>query len=162
MRINGKFVPSNEAYIHVFTHSLNYAGAVFEGERAYNGKVFKLEEHTKRLLKSAQPMGLEVKYGEEEINQVTRELLEKNSLKDAYVRPLIWRGEESMGIYSPELSVNLLITAVSSRIEPLINLKLNLGSWCKPSSKALPPQAKSSALYAIVITSPDHSIKTWI
>ena len=151
--INGKFVPSNEAYIHVFTHSLHYAGAVFEGERAYNGKVFKLEEHTKRLLKSAEYMGLEVKYGEEEINQVTRELLEKNSLKDAYARPLIWRGAESMGIYSPELSVNLLIAAVSSRIEPLNNLKLNLGSWCKPSSKALPPQAKSSAHYAMVITS---------
>lgn len=151
--INGKFVPSNEAYIHVFTHSLHYAGAVFEGERAYNGKVFKLEEHTKRLLKSAEYMGLEIKYGEEEINQVTRELLEKNSLKDAYVRPLIWRGAESMGIYSPELSVNLLIAAVSSRIEPLNNLKLNLGSWCKPSSKALPPQAKSSAHYAMVITS---------
>jgi branched-chain amino acid aminotransferase len=151
--INGKFISSNEAYIHVLTHSLHYSGAVFEGERAYNGKVFKLEEHTQRLLNSAKIMSLEVGYSAEEINKVTYELLEKNTLKYAYIRPLIWRGAESMGIYSPELSVNLLIAAVSSRIEPLNNLKLNLGSWCKPSPKALPPQAKSSAHYAMVITS---------
>ena len=79
--INGKFVSSNEAYIHVFTHSLHYSGAVFEGERAYNGRVFKLEEHTQRLLNSAKIMGLEVDYSAEEINKVTYELLEKNTLK---------------------------------------------------------------------------------
>ena len=68
--INGKFVSSEEACIHSLTHSLHYSGAVFEGERAYNGKVFKLEEHTKRLLKSAEIMGLEIKYSAAEINKV--------------------------------------------------------------------------------------------
>ncbi len=151
--INGKFISSEEAYIHSLTHSLHYSGAVFEGERAYNGKVFKLEEHTKRLLKSAEIMGLEIEYSATEINKATYELLEKNVLKDAYIRPLIWRGAESMMIYNPELSVNLLIAAIYSRIEPLNNLKLNLGAWCKPSARALPPQAKSSAHYATAITS---------
>lgn len=151
--INGKFVHSSEAYVHVLTHSLHYAGAVFEGERAYNGKIFKLEEHTKRLLKSAQYLGLEVKYSAEEINAASCELLSKNSLKDAYIRPLIWRGSESIGIYNPGLTVNLLIAATASRIEPLNNLKLNLGAWSKPSPKALPPQAKSSAHYAMVVVS---------
>ena len=81
--INGEFIPWQEGYIHVLTHSLHYAGAVFEGERAYNGKIFKLEEHTKRLLKSAQYLELKVQYSSEEINRVTYELLEKNSLKNA-------------------------------------------------------------------------------
>lgn len=151
--INGKFVPYNEAYIHVLTHSLHYAGAVFEGEMAYNGKVFKLEEHTNRLLKSAQYMNLEIKYSAEEINAATYELLLKNSLKNAYIRPLIWRGAESIGIYNSNLTVNLLIATSPPRGEFLNNLKLNLGIWCKPSSKALPPQAKSSAHYAMAIAS---------
>ncbi len=81
--INGKFFHLNEAYVHVLTHSLHYAGAAWEGERAYNGKIFKLEEHTNRLLKSAEYMGLTpLKYSTQEINAATYELLEKNSLKD--------------------------------------------------------------------------------
>lgn len=151
--INGKFVPSNEAYVHVLTHSLHYAGAVFEGERAYNGRVFKLEEHTNRLLKSAEYMGLKIRYSAGEIIKVTYQLLEKNSLSDAYIRPLIWRGDESLGIYNSELSVNILIAAVVSKNNFVNGLKLNLGNWCKPSLKAIPPQAKSSAHYAMAIVS---------
>ena len=143
--INGEFLHLNKAYVHVLTHSLHYAGAAWEGERAYNGKIFKLEEHTDRLLKSAEYMGLvPIKYSAQEINAVTYELLEKNSLKDAYIRPLIWRGAESMAIYNSTLTVNMLIIMLPSRTEFLSNLKLNLSSWCKPSPKAFPPQAKSS------------------
>jgi branched-chain amino acid aminotransferase len=152
--VNGKFFHLNEAYVHVLTHSLHYAGAVWEGERAYNGKIFKLEEHTNRLLKSAEYMGLTpLKYSTQEINAVTYELLEKNSLKDAYIRPLIWRGAESMGIYNSELTVNILIALLPSRSEFLNNLKLNLSSWCKPSPKAFPPQAKSSTHYGMPVVS---------
>ena len=148
--INGEFVPWDEGYAHVLTHSLHYAGAVYEGERAYNGKVFKLEEHTNRLLKSAQLMHLDVKYSAEEINQATRDVLEKNGLKNAYVRPLIWRGAESLGIYSESLSVNLLIFAVESDPKIENGLKLQLGPWRKPSENSIPPQAKSSAHYAMM------------
>ena len=152
--INGKFFHLNEAYVHVLTHSLHYAGAAWEGERAYNGKIFKLEEHTNRLLKSAEYMGLTpLKYSTQEINAATYELLEKNSLKDAYIRPLIWRGAESMGIYNSELTVNILIALLPSRSEFLNNLKLNLSSWCKPSPKAFPPQAKSSTHYGMPVVS---------
>ncbi|MFK7967968.1 MAG: aminotransferase class IV [Rickettsiaceae bacterium] len=157
--INGEFVSSNESYVHVLTHSLYYAGAVFEGERAYNGKVFKLEEHTERLLKSAEYMGIKIKYSAEEIIKVTYELLERNSLKNAYIRPLIWRGTESIGIYNPKLSINILIATFSSKNEFLNGLKLNLGGWCKPSPRALPPQAKSSAHYAMAIVSQIESSK---
>jgi branched-chain amino acid aminotransferase len=152
--INGEFLHLNKAYVPVLTHSLHYAGAAWEGERAYNGKIFKLEEHTNRLLKSAEYMGLvPIKYSAQEINAVTYELLEKNSLKDAYIRPLIWRGAESMAIYNPTLTVNMLIIMLPSRAEFLSNLKLNLSSWCKPSPKAFPPQAKSSTHYGMPVVS---------
>lgn len=152
--INGKFFHLNEAYIHVLTHSLHYAGAVWEGERSYNGKIFKLEEHTNRLLKSAEYMGFTpLKYSAQEINAVTYKLLEKNSLKDAYIRPIIWRGAESMAIYNSTLTVNMLIAMLPSRSEFLNNLKLNLSNWCKPSPKAFPPQAKSSTHYGMPVVS---------
>src|SRR4051812_40298296 len=90
--INGSFIPWDEAKIHVLTHSLHYSGSVYEGERSYGGKVFKLEEHTERLLKSAEYMRLKVNSTAEEINKATNELLLKNNIKDGYIRPLIWRG----------------------------------------------------------------------
>jgi branched-chain amino acid aminotransferase len=148
--VNGKFVPWDKGYVHVLTHSLHYAGAVYEGERAYNGKVFKLEEHTNRLLKSAELMHLDVKYSAEEINQATKDVLEKNGLKNAYVRPLIWRGAESLGVCSKGLSINLLILAVDSNPKFVNGLKLQLGPWRKPSENSIPPQAKSSAHYAMM------------
>ena len=99
-------------------------------------------------------MGLvPIKYSAQEINAVTYELLEKNSLKDAYIRPLIWRGAESMAIYNSTLTVNMLIIMLPSRTEFLSNLKLNLSSWCKPSPKAFPPQAKSSTHYGMPVVS---------
>ena len=99
-------------------------------------------------------MGLvPIKYSAQEINAVTYELLEKNSLKDAYIRPLIWRGAESIAIYNSTLTVNMLIIMLPSRAEFLSNLKLNLSSWCKPSPKAFPPQAKSSTHYGMPVVS---------
>jgi len=152
--INGEFLHLNKAYVHVLTHSLHYAGAAWEGERAYNGKIFKLEEPPNRLLKSAEYMGLvPIKYSAQEINAVTYELLEKNSLKDAYIRPLIWRGAESIAIYNSTLTVNMLIIMLPSRAEFLSNLKLKNSSWCKPSPKAFPPQAKSSTHYGMPVVS---------
>ncbi|CAN0592064.1 unnamed protein product, partial [Ectocarpus sp. 12 AP-2014] len=102
-------VPWNDAYIHVLTHSLHYSGAVFEGIRAYDGKIFKLIEHSCRLIKSATAMHLKVNYSVDEISQATKDVLKKNNLKNAYIRPLIWRGAESLGAYNPVLTTNLLI-----------------------------------------------------
>jgi branched-chain amino acid aminotransferase len=151
--INGEFVPWEQSNIHVITHSLHYAGAVYEGLRAYNGKVFKLEEHTERLLKSAELMGLKVKYSAPEINGVTYEVLEKNNLQDAYIRPLIWRGSESIGLSAPGLTVNMLIAAIHSKKDFVNNIRLMLSPWRKASVNALPPQAKSSAHYGMAIVS---------
>lgn len=153
--INGEFVRWEDANVHVLTHGLHYSGAVFEGERAYNGTIFKLDDHTRRLLKSAEYMGLRHNYTHEQINKACNDTLLKNGLKNAYVRPLIWRGAESLKIDHEDLEVNLLIIAVDSN-PPFVNgLKLKLGRWRKLHPDSIPPQAKSSAHYAMATVSQD-------
>lgn len=96
--INGDFIPWKEAKVHFLTHGLHYASSVFEGERAYNGKIFKATEHHERLLKSAEMLDMKPDYTPEYLNTVANELLVKNNLTDAYIRPLVWRGSETMGV----------------------------------------------------------------
>ena len=151
--INGEIVPWDEAYVHVLTHSLHYAGAVYEGERAYNGKIFKLTEHTNRLLRSAEAMHLKVNFSADEINQATREVLRLNNLKDAYVRPLIWRGAETLGAYNPILKCNILVLAMESSPTFKNGMKLYVTPWRKIGVDAMPPQCKSSAHYAMMTVS---------
>jgi branched-chain amino acid aminotransferase len=148
--INGKIIPWDESYIHVITHSLHYSGAVFEGERAYNGKVFKLTEHTNRLLKSAGDMHLPIKYSLEEIKEATEIVLQKNNLKNAYIRPLIWRAAESIEVYNSALTTNLLIFASDSNPKFRNGLRLCVSPWRKISENAIPVQAKSSMHYAML------------
>ena len=151
--INGEIVPWDEAYVHVLTHSLHYAGAVYEGERAYNGKIFKLREHTNRLLRSAEAMHLKVNFSADEINQATHDVLRLNNLKDAYVRPLIWRGAETLGAYNPILKCNILVLAMESSPTFKNGMKLYVTPWRKIGVDAMPPQCKSSAHYAMMTVS---------
>ncbi|XVN43486.1 MAG: branched-chain amino acid transaminase [Candidatus Rickettsia vulgarisii] len=149
--INGEFVIFDEAKIHALTHSLHYSGAVFEGEKAYNGKIFKLEGHTYRLIESAKSLGLDVPYSYEQIIEAHKLLIEKNNVKNAYVRPLIWQGNESINITNPSLSVNLLIASVPSIYRPSEPLNLHIARWRKPHPDSLPPQCKSSGHYNMAI-----------
>src|SRR5215813_1069758 len=89
---NGQMVPWRDAKLHVLTHGLHYASCVFEGERAYNGEIFKLTEHTQRLHKSAEILDFKVPYSVAEIDEACRQVLKANKLVDGYVRPLAWRG----------------------------------------------------------------------
>ena len=108
---NGVFVPWRDAKLHVLSHGLHYASAVFEGERAYGGQVFKLEEHTERLQASAQILGFELPYSVDTLNAVTKELLQRQGLVDAYIRPVAWRGSEMMGISAQKNCINVAIAA---------------------------------------------------
>src|SRR5579864_7533111 len=93
---DGKLIPGPEAKIHVLTHGLHYASAVFEGERAYNGVVFKSKEHSERLKKSAEILDFDIPYSVAEIDAAKKLVVEKNGKKEAYVRPVAWRGSEMM------------------------------------------------------------------
>lgn len=149
--LNGELVNWSDAKIHVLSHSLHYAGAVFEGEKAYSGKIFKLEEHTERLIKSAKDLYLTTPYSFDDIIKAHAEVLAKNNIGDAYVRPLIWRGGESLNLINKMLSVNLMIAAIPSTIRPEAGLKLSLSGWRKPHPNSMPPQCKSSGHYNMMI-----------
>jgi len=95
---NGEMIPWREAKIHVINHGLHYASCIFEGERAYEGRIFKSNEHTTRLFKSASVLGMDIPFTPDMINQAKEAVLKANNLSNAYLRPVAWRGSEQMGI----------------------------------------------------------------
>ncbi|XVN40566.1 MAG: branched-chain amino acid transaminase [Rickettsia endosymbiont of Argas persicus] len=152
--INGELVPYEFATVHALTHSLHYSGSVFEGERAYDGKVFRLKEHTERLIKSAEALELKVPYSVDEIIKAHELLIEKNNIKEAYIRPLVWCGSESLNITNPKLSTNVLIAAVPSMPRAFTEgINLHIGRWRKTAPNMMPVQSKSAAHYNMAITS---------
>ena len=152
--IDGNLIPWKEASIHFLTHALHYGSSVFEGEKAYNGKIFKMEEHHKRLLRSAELLDMPVKYTVADINKAAMEVVSKNNLVDAYVRPLIWRGSEAMGLYSRDCTVHLGIAAWAwppyfgkEALEK--GISLCWADWIRPDPRTEPTEAKASGLYMI-------------
>jgi len=151
---NGRLVPWREAKLHVLSHGLHYASAVFEGERAYSGHIFKLREHTQRLIASARILGFEIPWTAEQIDAACRETLAKNGLTDAYVRPIAWRGAEEMGVAAQATKVNLAIAVwewgayfgVEQRMK---GVRLALAPWRRPSPDTAPTASKATGLYMI-------------
>ena len=109
--MNGEMVPWRDAKLHVLTHALHYASSVFEGERAYNGHIFKMSEHHERLHYSAEVLGFKIPYSVAEIDAAAMAVLRENNLTDAYVRPVAWRGSEMMGVSAQHNRINLAIAA---------------------------------------------------
>ncbi len=161
--MNGTMVPWREAQVHVLNHALHYAGAAFEGERVYNGTIFKLEEHTDRLITSAEQVGMEVPYTAAEINDACRTLVAAGGLMDAYVRPILWRGSEMMGISAQQNRINLSIAAWEwpSYFDPAQKMKgirLKTGPWRRPAPDTAPVHAKVSGLY-MICTMSKHQVE---
>ncbi|WEX07871.1 branched-chain amino acid aminotransferase [Chelativorans sp. AA-79] len=152
--MNGEFVQWADARIHVLTHGLHYASAVFEGERAYGGQIFKLTEHTERLHESARLMGFRIPYTVAEIDDACRQLLAKQNLQDAYVRPIAWRGSEMMGVSAQNNRINLAIAIWEwpSYFDPeqrLKGIRLDIAEYRRPDPRTAPSKAKASGLYMI-------------
>lgn len=150
--LDGAFVSWREAKVHVLSHGLHYASAAFEGERAYGGKIFKSEQHTDRLFFSAAALRMKIQFTPEQVNAAKEELLRKNNLTDAYIRPLIWRGPEQMGIAGLKTKTHIMIAAWDwpSYFTPDQHergLRLMHGEWQRISPKAAPIHAKASGLY---------------
>ena len=151
---NGDYVDWKDAKLHVLTHGLHYGSSVFEGVRAYGGKIFKLEEHTNRLFTSAELLGFELPYSQDELNRVQVEILEKEGLKDAYLRPVAWRGSEMMGISAQDNRINVAVAAWNwpSYFAPedrLKGLRLATAEWRRPDPRTIPCKAKAAGLYMI-------------
>ena len=151
---NGDLIDWKDAKLHLLSHGLHYASSVFEGERAYSGKIFKLNEHTERLLDSANQLDLKVPYTLSEIKDACYLTLKKNNLNDAYVRPIIWRGAETMGVSAPNSKIHCAIAVWEwpSYFNPedkLKGIKLTLSKWKRPSPETIPCKAKAAGLYMI-------------
>ena len=161
--MNGNFIPWKNATSHIVSQGLHYASAVFEGERAYNGKIFKSEEHTKRFFKSAQIIGIKIPYSEEELNSAKKELIKKMNYKDCYVRPLAWRGGDQMGISTTQSNINVAIAvwddwASYFKIEDRkAGLKLITSPWKRPAPDTAPYEAKASGPYIICTMSKEFA-----
>jgi len=163
--MNGNIIPWKNATSHIISQGLHYASAVFEGERAYNGKIFKSEDHTKRFFKSAEIIGIEIPFTQEQINMAKNKLIKKMNLKDCYVRPLAWRGGEQMGISTTNSNINVAIAvwddwASYFKIEDRkAGLKLITSPWKRPAPDTAPFEAKASGPYIICTMSKEFAEK---
>ncbi len=160
---NGELLPWRDAKLHVLSHGLHYASAVFEGERSYNGSIFKLTEHSERLAASAQMIGFELPCSVDEVDRACAEVCEANGIRDGYVRPIAWRGSEMMGVSAQNTTTQLAIAAWPwpSYFSPEARLKgirLKTGPWKRPSPETEPVHAKAAGLYMICTLS-KHTVE---
>ena len=148
---NNELVDWNDVKLHVLSHGLHYASCVFEGERVYDGEIFKLEEHTKRFFHSAKRMGFEIPYGEAEINLASKKIISVQNVSDGYVRPVAWRGSEMMAISAQQTKINVAIAAWEWGPYYDINkgIRLNISRWKRPAPDTIPWDTKASGLYMI-------------
>ncbi len=151
---NGDTVNWEDAKIHVLNHGLHYASCVFEGERVYDGEIFKLEEHTERLFYSAKRMGIEVPYTQKEINEACKNIVNIQKVKNGYVRPVIWRGSEMMAISAQKNKIYVAIATWEwgSYFDPKLKIegiKLNISKWRRPAPNTIPWDTKAAGLYMI-------------
>ena len=151
---NGTAVNWPDVKFHVLSHGLHYASCVFEGERVYDGEIFKLEEHTKRLFHSASRLGFKIPYNQESLNKSCKDIVAIQKVKNGYVRPVAWRGSEMMAISAQKNRIHVAIAAWEwgSYFDPKLKLngiKLNISSWRRPHPNSVPWDTKAAGLYMI-------------
>ena len=151
---DGKLIPWREAKLHVLTHALHYASAVFEGERSYLGRIFKLREHSQRLLESAKMLGFEIPYSVEAIDAACNDVLKANGIDDGYVRPIAWRGSEMMGVSAQQSKIHLAIAAWQwpayfSPEARMRGIRMMWAPWRRPAPDTAPTKSKAAGLYMI-------------
>ncbi len=151
---DGAMVPWRQTKLHVLTHALHYASAVFEGERSYGGRIFKLREHSQRLIESAGILGFEIPYGLEAIDAACKEVLKANNIIDGYVRPIAWRGSEMMGVSAQKSKIHLAIAAWQwpayfSPEARMRGIRMIWAQWRRPAPDTAPTKSKAAGLYMI-------------
>ncbi|MEZ5955405.1 MAG: branched-chain amino acid aminotransferase [Hyphomonas sp.] len=150
--MDGEFVPWRDTKIHVLTHALHYASSVFEGERAYSGKIFRSLDHSKRLHKSAEIMGFEIPFSVEQVEEAKREALAKSGLESAYVRAVAWRGSEMMGVSAQNNTIHLAVACWhwgDYFADKMKGIRMTHAPWRRPAPDTAPCHAKAAGLYMI-------------
>lgn len=150
---DGALVPWRDAKLHVLTHGLHYASAVFEGERAYCGNIFRLRDHTDRLINSARLLGFELPFSPDQIDAACNEVLAANGLTDAYVRPIAWRGSEMLAVAAQDTKIHLAIAAWPWPSyfgdDRMAGIRMGMAEWKRPSPETAPTASKATGLYMI-------------
>jgi branched-chain amino acid aminotransferase len=159
---DGKLVPWREANVHVLTHAMHYASAVFEGQKAYGGVVFKLQEHSQRLHTSANLLGFDIPWSVDEVAAACNEVLKANGLADAYMRPIAWRGSEKMGVSPNGTKIHLAIATWDwgkyfDEEKAAKGLRLDIAPWRRPAPYTAPVHSKAAGLYMIASLSKQHA-----
>ncbi len=150
--MDGAFRAWRDAKVHVLTHGLHYASCVFEGERAYGGRIFRSLDHSRRLANSARILDFDLPFTVEEIEEAKNEALEKAGLESAYVRAVAWRGAEKMGLSAQDNTIHLAIAAWEWGDyfdNKMAGIKLTNAQWKRPSPETAPHDAKAAGLYMI-------------
>ena len=161
---NGQPVNWADVKVHVLSHGLHYASCVFEGERVYDGEIFKLQEHTERLFHSAFRMGFKIPYDQKTLNQACNDIVAIQKVKNGYVRPVAWRGSEMMAISAQKTKIHVAIAAWEwgSYFDPNLKLKgikLDISKWKRPAPDTIPWDTKASGLYMICTLSKHEAEK---
>jgi branched-chain amino acid aminotransferase len=152
--LDGQFVPWREAKVHVLTHGLHYASAVFEGERMYGGEIFKLTEHTQRLFKSAEILDFSIPFTVAQIDEACKATCARNGLTDCYLRPIAWRGSESISVAAHNTTIHTAIAVWDwpSYFQPeekAKGIRLTWARYKRPSPETAPTASKAAGLYMI-------------
>ncbi|MGD9880597.1 MAG: branched-chain amino acid aminotransferase [Reyranella sp.] len=162
--LDGRLVPWRDSRMHVLTHALHYGSAVFEGERIYDGRIFRLAAHSARLINSARLLDYEIPWRREQIEAATREVVKANGLQAGYVRPIAWRGTEVLGVSGIGTSVHLAIApwAQEGRLSVLAResgINVTMAKYRRPSADFAPGHAKVAGLYIICGIEKDRALK---
>lgn len=150
--MDGEFIPWRDTKVHILTHALHYASAVFEGERAYGGKIFRSLDHSQRLHRSAKIMGFDIPFSVEQIEAAKAEALAKSGLESAYVRAIAWRGSEMMGVSAQNNTIHLAIAVWAWGdyfADKMKGIRMTHADWRRPAPDTAPCDAKAAGLYMI-------------
>lgn len=152
--LDGQMVAWGDAKLHVLSHGLHYGGAVFEGERAYGGKIFKSSEHSARFQRSAEYLDFKIPYSVAELDAAKQLVLDRNGLKDAYVRPVAWRGSEMMAVAAQHATIHTAIAvwewpSMFDMATKMKGIKLDIAEYRRPDPKTAPSLSKAAGLYMI-------------
>lgn len=151
--LDGAMVPWREAKLHVLSHGLHYASAVFEGERAYAGNIFRLRDHTDRLISSGRILGFELPYTADQIDAACKQVMAANGQQECYVRPIAWRGTEQLAVSAQLTKIHVAIATWPWPSyfgeDRLKGIRLGMGEWLRPDPRTAPTAAKATGLYMI-------------
>ena len=161
---NNELCEWQDARVHIISHGMHYASLVFEGLRVYNSKIFKLEEHTDRLFKSAKILDMKIPYSYNEIIVATKKLVSDQNIQNGYIRPFVWRGSEMMGVSAQSTKINVAIAIWDwpTYFDPdlkLKGIKLNISKWQRPPQNSSPWESKAAGLYMICTLSKHQAEK---